>query len=54
MAHGDDCDLLNDRTFVSLVRTSLSSVIAIFVEQASSIDDLCDEIFRSWVAADLY
>ena len=31
----------------SPLRTKLSSIIATFVEQASSVDDLCDDTLQS-------
>lgn len=37
----------------SPLRTKLSSIIATFVEQASSIDDLCDHTSRSLATTDI-
>ena len=36
----------------SPLRTNLSSIIATFVEQASSIEDLCDDTLQSSATAD--
>ena len=37
----------------SFLATNLSSVIVTFIEQASSIDDLCDSALQSLAAADI-
>jgi hypothetical protein len=37
----------------SPLRTKLSSIIATFVEQASSVDDLCDDTLQPLATADI-
>ena len=37
----------------SPLRTKLSSIIATFVEQASSVDDLCDDTLQSLATTDI-
>jgi hypothetical protein len=46
------CDSLN-RHSPSFLATNLSSIIVAFVEQASSIDDLCGNALQSLAAADI-